>query len=77
MYGSRSLLTLVQEGRTYDERAAYAQSKTANILFAVELAARLGRKGVTAVSAHPGGIWNTNLMRDVTDEQKKEFGKKS
>jgi len=34
---------------------AYGQSKTANILHAVELASRLKVKGISAFSLHPGG----------------------
>lgn len=51
----------------YDMWLAYGQSKTALMLFAVGLAQRLGPKGLTAFSIHPGAIW-TNLTRDVTDE---------
>ncbi|OTA94086.1 hypothetical protein M434DRAFT_10991 [Hypoxylon sp. CO27-5] len=48
-------------GKEYDGWSAYGQSKTANILFSVELARRLADRGVKAYSAHPGGIFNTNL----------------
>ena len=51
----------------YDMWLAYGQSKTALMLFAVGLAQRLGPKGLTAFSIHPGAIW-TNLTRDVTDQ---------
>lgn len=40
------------EPGTYDKWLAYGQSKTANVLFAVELA----RRGVPAFSLHPGAI---------------------
>jgi NAD(P)-dependent dehydrogenase (short-subunit alcohol dehydrogenase family) len=46
-------------GKTYDGWTAYGQSKTANILFTVELA----RRGITSVAAHPGTIMETNLAR--------------
>ena len=46
---------------------AYGQSKTALILFSVELARRLGPKGLKAFSLHPGSIW-TNLSRFNSDE---------
>ena len=49
-----------QGGESYNPWAAYGASKTANILFAHELAARHGAKGLTAYSVHPGIIW-TNL----------------
>lgn len=45
----------------YDPKRAYAQSKSANVLFAVELD-RLGRDyGVRAFAAHPGLVPSTNL----------------
>lgn len=44
-------------GKTYDERVAYGQSKTANILFANEIARRAKERAlnVLAYSLHPGG----------------------
>lgn len=57
----------------YDKWVAYGQAKTANALFAVELNARLAAKGVTAISAHPGGIM-TNLQRDMPDEEIRAMG---
>ncbi|MGO8241933.1 shikimate dehydrogenase, partial [Rhizobium ruizarguesonis] len=36
--------------------AAYAQSQTANILFAVELDRRIKERGIRATALHPGGI---------------------
>lgn len=50
------------ESREYDGWKAYAQSKLANLLHARGLADRLGDKGVTAVSVHPGWV-RTELMR--------------
>jgi NAD(P)-dependent dehydrogenase (short-subunit alcohol dehydrogenase family) len=50
------------ERRPYDGWAAYAQSKLANLLHARSLAARVGAKGITAVSVHPGWV-RTNLIR--------------
>ncbi|KAL8940818.1 MAG: hypothetical protein Q9216_002607 [Gyalolechia sp. 2 TL-2023] len=47
-------------GQLYNKWRAYGQGKTANILFSVALAKRLGSKGLTAVSLHPGVI-GTNL----------------
>jgi NAD(P)-dependent dehydrogenase (short-subunit alcohol dehydrogenase family) len=44
------------ERREYDKFAAYGQSKTANILFSVELDARLADRGVHAYAVHPGMI---------------------
>jgi NAD(P)-dependent dehydrogenase (short-subunit alcohol dehydrogenase family) len=44
------------ERRAYDKWSAYGQSKTANILFAVELDRRLKDQGVRANALHPGAI---------------------
>jgi NAD(P)-dependent dehydrogenase (short-subunit alcohol dehydrogenase family) len=51
--------------RPYDPWAGYGQSKTANILFAVELDARGQADGVRAFSLHPGGIPGTGLEKHV------------
>ena len=53
------------EQRPYDKFAAYGQSKTANILFSVELERRLGDRGVHAYAVHPGMI-ATELGRYMT-----------
>jgi NAD(P)-dependent dehydrogenase (short-subunit alcohol dehydrogenase family) len=53
------------ERREYDKFAAYGQSKTANILFALELDRRLATSGVHAYSVHPGMI-PTDLGRHMT-----------
>lgn len=47
----------------YDAWLAYAQSKTANILFAVEAARRWAGDGITANALNPGRIWGTGLSR--------------
>ena len=44
------------ERRPYDKWDAYGQSKTANILFSVELERRFAARGVHAYALHPGGI---------------------
>src|SRR4030088_979999 len=54
--------------RPYDPGLAYGQSKTANVLFAVEAARRWADDGITANAVHPGGI-RTNLQRYVSDEE--------
>ncbi len=59
-----SLDDLNFESKTYEPWAAYAQSKTANILFAVELDRRLEKRGIRATALHPGGI-QTELDRHV------------
>lgn len=48
---------------TYDRKAAYGQSKLANIVFAYELARRLRGTGVTSNALDPGGV-ATNLGRN-------------
>ncbi|HEY2604155.1 MAG TPA: SDR family NAD(P)-dependent oxidoreductase [Thermoleophilaceae bacterium] len=50
--------------REYDPFGAYGQSKTANVLFAVEVARRFGDSGITANALMPGGI-ATALQRHV------------
>ncbi|MCI2423370.1 oxidoreductase [Saccharopolyspora sp. K220] len=61
------------EHTEYEPLLGYGQSKTANILFAVELD-RLGREhGVRAFSVHPGGIV-TPLARYTSDERLRAMG---
>lgn len=55
------------EQRDYEKWSAYGQSKTANVLHAVELERRLGPRGVHAFAVHPGGIM-TNLARHLGEE---------
>jgi NAD(P)-dependent dehydrogenase (short-subunit alcohol dehydrogenase family) len=52
--------------RDYDPFGAYGQSKTANVLFAVEATRRWADDGVTANSLMPGGI-ATPLQRHVLE----------
>jgi len=54
--------------RAYEPWAAYGQSKTANVLFAVEATRRWAGDGITANALMPGGI-RTNLQRYVTDAE--------
>lgn len=54
------------EHRQYEAWTAYAQSKTAMILFAVALASRWS--GIAVNALHPGGIM-TNLQRHLDDAQ--------
>jgi NAD(P)-dependent dehydrogenase (short-subunit alcohol dehydrogenase family) len=58
------------EHRPYDEWAAYGQSKTANVLFAVEAAKRWASDGIVANALMPGGI-RTALQRHVDPEVQK------
>jgi NAD(P)-dependent dehydrogenase (short-subunit alcohol dehydrogenase family) len=46
----------------YDPFSAYGRSKTANVLFAVELDRRLKERNIRATALHPGGI-RTELLR--------------
>ncbi|MDG2333619.1 MAG: SDR family NAD(P)-dependent oxidoreductase [Myxococcota bacterium] len=55
------------ESRDYDKWVAYGQSKTANILFSVELDRRLAASGVRAIAVHPGMIM-TELARYLTPD---------
>ncbi|MFI2283641.1 SDR family NAD(P)-dependent oxidoreductase [Nocardia beijingensis] len=56
------------ERRPYDPWSAYGQSKTANVLFAVEAARRWAEDGITVNALMPGGI-RTNLQRHVSEEE--------
>jgi len=51
--------------RPYHPGGAYAQSKTANVLFAVEATRRWANDGIRVNALHPGAIVQTNLMRHV------------
>jgi NAD(P)-dependent dehydrogenase (short-subunit alcohol dehydrogenase family) len=55
------------ERHPYDPFIAYGQSKTANILFTVELERRLSGRGVHAYAVHPGLV-GTKLGRYMTPE---------
>ena len=55
--------------RPYDPWLAYGQSKTANVLFAVEAQRRWAADGITANAVHPGPIIETNLARHMDPEQ--------
>ena len=54
--------------RPYDPWLAYGQSKTANVLFAVEATKRWASDGITANAVHPGAIAATNLSRHMDPE---------
>jgi NAD(P)-dependent dehydrogenase (short-subunit alcohol dehydrogenase family) len=53
--------------RPYEPFLAYGQSKTANVLFAVEATRRWAQDGITANALMPGGI-ATNLQRHTDPE---------
>jgi NAD(P)-dependent dehydrogenase (short-subunit alcohol dehydrogenase family) len=63
------------ENRPYDKWEAYGQSKTANVLFSVELDRRLGADGVHAYAIHPGMIM-TELARHMSQDDLKELGRR-
>ncbi|WP_025688863.1 oxidoreductase [Paenibacillus zanthoxyli] len=58
------------ERKTYDKWKAYAQSKSANILYALEMDKRGKAHDVRAFSVHPGLIPETNLGQDLTEEER-------
>jgi NAD(P)-dependent dehydrogenase (short-subunit alcohol dehydrogenase family) len=55
------------ERREYEPWLAYGQSKTANVLFAVEATRRWAADGITANALMPGAI-RTNLQRYVEND---------
>ncbi len=55
------------ESNDYDPWEAYGRSKTANVLFTIELARHLGPHGVLCFAVHPGAIM-TDLGRHLTAE---------
>ena len=57
------------ERRPYEKMAAYGQSKTANILFAVEADRRFQGAGIRAFAVHPGAILETDLARHYDPEE--------
>jgi len=60
----------------YDKFEAYGQSKTANILFTVELDRRLAGAGVRAYAVHPGMIM-TELARHMDAGDMEELGERA
>lgn len=60
--------------RSYDPGLAYGQSKTANVLFAVEATKRWEADGITANSLMPGSI-PTNLIRHIGPEDPNPLAK--
>jgi len=62
------------EHRAYETLAGYGQSKTANILFAVELDVRGAQHGVRAYSLHQGSVNHTDLGREAPMELFQQMG---
>jgi NAD(P)-dependent dehydrogenase (short-subunit alcohol dehydrogenase family) len=60
----------------YDPWVAYGQSKTANILFAVEATRQWADDGITVNALHPGAI-RTNLQRYVSEEDLERLRRQS
>ncbi|TVY36418.1 Short-chain dehydrogenase-like protein [Lachnellula subtilissima] len=60
--------TSAGEGKEYHAWLAYAQSKTANVLFTAALAEKLKSKGVQSFALQPGLIMESNLGKHVTPE---------
>lgn len=63
------------ENSEYSPWPAYAQSKTANILFTIELERRLGHRGVHAYAVHPGTV-GTDLFRHLTEAERTVLGER-
>ncbi len=59
------------ERRPYEKMVAYGQSKTANVLFAVEADRRHQSEGIRAFALHPGAILETDLARNYDPEELK------
>lgn len=57
------------ERRAYDPQIAYAQSKTANSLFAVEATRRWAADGIVTNAVNPGGV-ATGLQRNFSQKQR-------
>lgn len=74
-FGGFDLDDLNFETREYGPWEGYGQSKTANVLFSVELERRFGAAGVRSVAVHPGGI-HTDLGRYMTAEIRSEMGER-
>jgi NAD(P)-dependent dehydrogenase (short-subunit alcohol dehydrogenase family) len=55
--------------RAYDPASAYAQSKTANVLFAVAATARWADDGILTNALHPGAMIDSNLTRFSSPEE--------
>jgi len=60
------------ETSEYSPWVAYGRAKTANALFARELARRGGPRGLLSFSVHPGGIF-TDLGRHLTEDLMNEM----
>jgi NAD(P)-dependent dehydrogenase (short-subunit alcohol dehydrogenase family) len=57
----------------YDPMLGYGQSKTANVLFAVELDRRWADAGIRGYAVHPGVVVGTNLGSWMPEDQERAF----
>ena len=62
------------ESREFETLLGYGQSKTANILFSMELDSRGKDFHVSSYSLHPGAIADTDLKRHLSNEQLQNLG---
>ena len=60
--------------RPYDQWTSYGQSKSANVLFAVGVAARWAADGITANALMPGNIASTALARHMGPDDLTNLG---
>lgn len=58
----------------YDRMIAYAQSKTANVLFSVELDRRWADDGVRGYAVNPGIVASTALNSSLNPEERRAMG---
>ncbi len=58
----------------HDRRAAYAQSKAANVLFTVELNHRYASDGIRAYAVHPGVVVGTKLNASAGEAALRAMG---
>lgn len=58
----------------YDGMIGYGQSKTANVLFAVELDRRWANDGIRGYALHPGQIATTSLAPRITQDDLRRMG---
>jgi NAD(P)-dependent dehydrogenase (short-subunit alcohol dehydrogenase family) len=58
----------------YDPGVAYAQSKTANVLFTVEADRRWAADGIRCYAAHPGVVAATSFNRSVGEDAQRAMG---
>ncbi|WP_368407650.1 SDR family NAD(P)-dependent oxidoreductase [Chryseobacterium edaphi] len=59
--------------REFETFSAYGQSKTANILFSLELDIRGKNAGVRSYAVHPGTVVSTELSRNVSQDVLQSF----